>query len=219
MSDSPRIRRFADLILCFAFDFPAQQAAVVTGYPYRTVAAVYRRLRASIAEKSAHTSPIRLLLATEPRDRSIHDSDFCRRCRLRYGCAGRKAGNAPVFGLRFVKGGNVRLDALEDTAAPFRPDSPSLPDDGRFNGYAGFICNGHFHRFSGGHAMHDGAEQVWSWMHARLSRHHGIRSDNTGLYLKELEWRYNNRMLDPESIALKIAEALPDDFLRPARVR
>ena len=47
----------------------------------------------------------------------------------------------------------------------------------------------------------------------RMLKHRGIWKRNTGLYLKELEWKYNNRLLSPETQALKIAELMPIDFL------
>ncbi len=35
----------------------------------------------------------------------------------------------------------------------------------------------------------------------------------TGVYLKELEWKYNNRALEPDLQAQKIIELIPMDFL------
>jgi len=46
-----------------------------------------------------------------------------------------------------------------------------------------------------------------------MRNHRGIWKRNTGLYLKELEWKYNNRLLTPETQAMKIAALMPMDFL------
>ncbi len=54
---------------------------------------------------------------------------------------------------------------------------------------------------------------MWTWIHERVRSHHGIWKRNTGFYLKELEWKYNNRSLDPEMQAQKIIELMPADFL------
>lgn len=47
-------------------------------------------------------------------------------------------------------------------------------------------------------------------LHARLHAH---RTKNMGLYLKELEWKCNHRLLSPDVQAVRIAGLFPADFL------
>jgi hypothetical protein len=84
---------------------------------------------------------------------------------------------------------------------------------GRREGYAGFICCGKFHRFTDDEKAKHGADQLWTWIRERIRNHHGIWKRNTGFYLKELEWKYNHRSLDPEVQAQKIIELMPMNFL------
>jgi len=84
---------------------------------------------------------------------------------------------------------------------------------GRHEGYAGFICCGKFHRFTKDEKGKDGTEQLWTWIRERVRSHHGIWKRNTGYYLKEMEWKYNNRFLEPELQARKIIDLMPMDFL------
>ena len=83
----------------------------------------------------------------------------------------------------------------------------------RHIGYAGFICCGKFHRFTKDALAKDKGEQGWKWMQERVRTHHGIWSRDTGYHLKELEWKYNHRALQPETQAKKIIDLMPVDFL------
>lgn len=61
--------------------------------------------------------------------------------------------------------------------------------------------------------MRDGLEQFWSWAEERLRRHHGMRAENLGYYLKELEWKYNHRTMDPVEQAKVLVPLLPPKLL------
>jgi transposase len=50
--------------------------------------------------------------------------------------------------------------------------------------------------FSKGNIYIDGQEGFWSWAKKRLIRQHGFSKTNFPLYLKELEFRYNNQNND-----------------------
>lgn len=214
-SSQRKLQQYADILLCFALDFPAQQATKLTQHPYRTVLRLYAAFREILAEQNLLPGKIRLIMETERCDRNVHDSAFCARCKGRFSCRGRKSGDAPVFGIKLLENGHVFIDPLQDDEASFRFDrAASAQSHSRFSGYSGFICRGNFHRFADQEHTRDGAEQLWSWMSERLQRHHGIWKRNAGFYLKELEWKYNHRSLPPEAQAMKIAELLPADFLQ-----
>ncbi len=213
------LRRHADLLLCFTFDFPAKQASTLTGIPYRIVLGLYASFRRVIAEQNLVPGKIRLMLSTESCDRGVHGSAFCERCRSRFSCKGRISGDAPIFGVKLLDGGRVFIDPLRDDEALFRFDRPSIASAAdRYSGYSGFICRGNFRRFTDHEPRRDGAEQLWAWMSERLRRHHGIWRKNAGLYLKELEWKYNHRSLSPEDRAQLLITMFPAEFLRPRSV-
>ncbi|HRH93916.1 MAG TPA: hypothetical protein PKV72_05295 [Candidatus Peribacteria bacterium] len=221
-TDALRLRQCADILLCFCMDFPAQQASDFTGYRYRLVSALYDRFRRLLAEQNLVHGKIMLITAVQPCGRAVHDSAFCKRCKGRFRCKGRAAGDAPVFGVKMVGGKEAFIDPLTDDEANFRFDHMPEGDAAmrrRFSGYAGFICKGTFHRFSDNPRERDGVEQLWSWMSQRLKRYHGIRRGNIGFYLKELEWKYNNRRLRPEARAAKLAALVPGDALETWPVR
>lgn len=107
------------------------------------------------------------------------------------------------------------IDPLKDEEAVFhfhtfgsREEAP-----GRREGYAGVICCGKFHRFTEDERAKEDAGQLWTWIRERVRSHHGIWKRNTGYYLKELEWKYNNRSVDPDLQARKIIELIPMNFL------
>lgn len=216
-----RLRQIADILLCFCLDFPALRASEITGYRQPTVDLLYRKIRQAIADEQWGVQRIRLSSTLETTDRAFL-SAFCKRCHKRPGCRGRICRDAPVFGVRIEKNGGVRLDPLSDepilrNGMYVPPIVRSAPKD-PYAQYNGFICHGTFHRFSNreddGH-MRDGGEQFWSWAQERLHRYHGIRTENLGMYLKELEWKYNHRAMDPLDQALTLIPLLPKELLQP----
>lgn len=213
ISNAKKLQRYTILLLCFCLNLTAQQASAMTDCHYRLVSAVYDRFRMLIASQNLTPGKIALLMTVEACDRTIHDSAFCRRCRSRFCCKGRKSGDSPVFGVKILADHRVFVDPLKETEASFRFDRPLTDDQEQFSAYAGFICHGKFHRFTDNTRLKDGAERFWAWMSERLKKHHGIWKRNAGLYLKELEWKYNNHLLSAETQAMKIAEMMPADFL------
>jgi hypothetical protein len=212
-ADAAKLKQYADLLLCFCLNVTAKKASDLTGYHYRLASAVYDHVRTLLASQTLTPGKMRLLRSTEACDRNIHDSEFCSRCRGRFACKGRQSGDAPIFGVKILASGVAFIDPLEDEEASFRFDQPSRHGHATFSNYAGFICRGKFHRFTDNERLSDGAERLWAWMSERLRAHHGIWKKNAGLYLKELEWKYNNRSLSTEIQAQKIADLLPEDFL------
>lgn len=220
--DERRLRQLADILLYFCLDFPALRTSAITGYRQPTVDRLYRNIRQAITRENWDTKRIRLASGLETTDREF-SSAFCRRCRRRSGCRGRVCSDAPVFGVCMEKSGEVLLDPLADE--PLLQDGMYVPPIIRgapkdpYAQYGGFICHGTFHRFTDrqkdGH-MRDGLEQFWSWAEERLRRYHGMHTENLGFYLKELEWKYNHRVMGPEEQALALIPLLlPSDwFLR-----
>lgn len=212
-TDAVKLRQHADLLLCFCLNLTAKKASAETGYHYRLVSAVYDQFRMVLASQNLNPEKIRLLTMPEECDHGIHDSSFCRRCRGNLSCHGRQTGDSRAFGVTMLPNNQVFIEPLRDDGPAFRYDRPTDDSKGKFSEYAGFICNGSFHRFADNVPKKDGAACVWAWMHERLQEHHGIWKRNTGLYLKELEWKYNNRLLPTESQARRLAGLMPEDLL------
>lgn len=212
-TDAAKLKKYADVLLCFCLNFTGAQASKATGYHYRIVSAMYDRFRMLLALQNLTPGKLQLLRRVESHDHTVHDSAFCRRCRDRFHCQGRKSGDSPVFGVKILANNDVFIDPLEDDEARFHFDRAPSNATGKFSLYAGFICRGKFHRFMDNERLKDGAERLWAWLSEHLKHHHGIWKENAGLYLKELEWKYNHRSLTPEMQAGEIAELLPTDFL------
>lgn len=199
------LRRCADVLLCFTLDFSANRAAQIAKVRYRIAAGYYSAFRRALAEETLASTRIRLLTEPETSCMGIHDSAYCQRCRKARPCPGRLAGDAPVFGIREKTDGSISVEPLVDTVRTASAASRR---------FGGFVCKGTFHRFTDAPRKKDGLESFWSWAGERLRKHHGIRPENVGLYLKELEWKYNHRALDVERQALHIAALLPAEAIR-----
>ncbi len=210
-----KLQQCAEILLCFCFDFSAHRTARITHHRHPLVGVYYEHFRRLLAESTLPKDKIPLLTASDKAIHKAHDKTRCRWCntKLHSGGSGSKP---PVFGIQFKDNGEVYIDPLKDDEAVFHFHTFGERDEapGRREGYAGFICCGKFHRFTKGEGVkHDGAEQLWTWIRERVRSHHGIWKRNTGFYLKELEWKYNNRSYDPDVQAKKIIGLMPKDFL------
>ncbi|MBI3336228.1 hypothetical protein HYZ98_01530 [Candidatus Peregrinibacteria bacterium] len=218
-----QLQQLADILLCFCLDFPVQQAARLSRYRQPTVDLVYRKIRSAIAR--CQWGPRRIQLATtlEVTDREFSNSNFCRRCHKREGCHGRISGDAAIFGV-YIDDGNIRIEPLPDEpilkGGMYDPPIVRGTAKDPYARYGGFICHGTFHRFrdrdTDAH-LQDGLVQFWSWAEEKLHRYRGMRAANLGLYLKELEWKYNHRTMDPLEQACALIPTLPDDLVHSTK--
>lgn len=204
-----RLRRYATTLLCFSLDLSARRAAVLTGYRYDFVAKVYERLRQVLAAQSLGNDAFELLKYVEDHDRGLENSIFCRRCRKRPGCPGRCKGDPPVFGLTRVDGKRILLEPVRDDATAQE----------RLSSFHAFICKRRLCRFVDRSSANDNLDHCWLWIKERLRRYYHIRAQNLGLYLKELEWKYNHRSSPSLAAAREIAALLPPHFLSHRSVR
>jgi len=119
------------------------------------------------------------------------------------------AGKVPVFGV-LERNGVVQVTVVPDVTADtllgltvkkVRRGSVVYTD--KFKSYDSLMFCGYRHlsvdhqeRFSSGKVYINGLEGFWSWAKERLIKHHGVSKGQFPLYLKELEFRYNNRNND-----------------------
>lgn len=143
----------------------------------------------------------------------------------RKGPRGRGAKNKiPVFGI-LERNGIVRVDVMKDITAEsilaltiktVRRGSIVYTD--RFKSYDSLMFCGYRHlkvdhskRFSRGRVYINGLEGFWSYAKERLIKHHGVSKEKFPLYLKEMEFRYNNRHNNMFSLlAQSICNLVPD---------
>lgn len=128
----------------------------------------------------------------------------------RKGRRGRGAsGKVPVFGI-LERNGKVRVTVVPNVSAKILLDITvktvrrgSIVYTDKFKSYDSLMFCGYRHlnidhnkRFSSGKVYINGVEGFWSWAKERLIKHHGVSKKYFPLYLKELEFRYNNRNSD-----------------------
>lgn len=128
----------------------------------------------------------------------------------RKGKRGRGARNkVPVFGILERKGKvcveivpDVKSDTLIDLTIK-KVKRGSLIYTDCYRSYDGLVSYGFKHRrihhdkkFVNGKVYINGIEGFWSYAKERLLKHHGVSTDKFILYIKELEFRYNNRDKD-----------------------
>jgi len=128
----------------------------------------------------------------------------------RKGKRGRGAGGKTiVFGI-LERGGKVSVSIVKDvkaesllneTVKKVRRGSIVYTDQWKgydslmFCGYKHLNIN-HQYKFKQGKVYINGVEGFWSFAKERLIKHHGISKEKFLYYIKEMEWRYNNRGKD-----------------------
>ncbi|MFA7682349.1 MAG: hypothetical protein WCX61_04955 [Candidatus Peribacteraceae bacterium] len=212
MTEEKKLQQCAEILLGFCLDFSQNKTSQLTHHRYRLVANYYNHFRRLIVEKSLPAEKIKIISEPDIDIYVPHDKSRCRWCKNKMRIADK---NTPVFGVQFRQTGEVYIDPLKDDEAVlyFKVLGSEEKTSERFAGYAGFICCGKLHRFGTDAQANDGADRLWAWIQERVRSHRGIWKKNTEFYLKELEWKYNHRSLDPELQALNIIELMPMNFL------
>jgi transposase len=128
----------------------------------------------------------------------------------RRGKRGRGAyGKIPVFGL-LERRGNVSVNIVKDVSAESllkeqvkKVKRGSIVYTDKFKSYDSLVFCGYHHLnvnhrrgFTRGEVHINSLEGFWSYAKERLLKHHGVDPYYFPLYLKEMEFRYNNRHKD-----------------------
>jgi len=188
-------------IKLFELDTSVRESAGQLNLSYNTVYSLFNLFRQSIAGSDKDTS---FNLSGEI---EMDESYFGGR---RKGNRGRgAAGKIPVFGI-LERGGKVRVEVVRNVTgetllemAIKKVKRGSLIYTDKFRSYNGLISYGFRHmridhgkRFVNGKVYINGIEGFWSFAKERLMKYHGVNPEKFPLYLKELEFRYNNRHHD-----------------------
>ncbi|HOI15985.1 MAG TPA: IS1595 family transposase [Geobacteraceae bacterium] len=193
--------QWLSLIKLFELEVSVRKMSQQMGLSYR---AVYRAVSAIRFSILSHTRDAEGLLAGEI---ELDESYFGGK---RKGKRGRgAAGKVPVFGI-LERNGVVQVTVVPDVSAEtllkltvkkVRRGSVVYTD--KFKSYDSLMFCGYRHlnvdhqkRFSSGKVYINGLEGFWSWAKERFIKHHGVSKEHFPLYLKELEFRYNNRNSD-----------------------
>jgi len=189
------------LIKLFELEVSAHKAAVQSGVSYPTALKAYDLIRYAIltsAEDAEH------LLGGEI---ELDESYFGGR---RKGKRGRGAGGkVPVFGI-YERNGVVRVEVVTDVSARNLLDMTiktvrrgSIVYTDKFRSYDSLMFCGYRHlrvdhgrRFVTGKVYINGLEGFWSYAKQRLIKFHGVSKEKFPFYLKEMEFRFNNRNHD-----------------------
>jgi len=204
--------QWLSLIKLFELEQSVRKIAEQMNLSYNTVYNGIQTIRYSIL---VHAQDAAELLSGEI---ELDESYFGGR---RKGNRGRgAAGKVPVFGI-LERQGEVMVTVVPDVSAEtligltvktVRRGSIVYTD--KFRSYNSLMFCGYRHlkvdhdkRFSSGKVYINGLEGFWSWAKERIIKHHGISKEKFPLYLKELEFRYNNRHTD---IFEKVSDYLCD---------
>lgn len=191
-------RQLGQIIDFFVLEIPASKTAKTVGVNRHSVERVYHHLRTTIAIACEKESPL-------GGDVEVDESYFGGK---RKGERGRQVvSKVPVFGL-LKRSGKVYTRIVQDVSrstlqkiirTKVVPDSIIYSDS--FSSYDGLVLDGfkhyrinHSHEFARGKHNHiNGIENFWGYAKTRLRRYHGIPRKQFYLYLKEMEFRFNNR--------------------------
>ena len=190
--------KFLLAIKLFVLEVPVNRAYKELSMAYNTAYKVYSKIRQAIC----------LFVSKDDESLSgeveMDETYFGGR---RKGKRGRGAkGKIPVFGI-LEREGKVKVEIVRDVSAESilretieKVKRGSIIYTDKFRSYDGLIMYGFRHeridhslRFANGKVYINGIEGFWSYAKERLLKFHGVSPKNFIYYLKELEFRYNNR--------------------------
>lgn len=186
------------LIKLFELEISARKAGTQVVLSYPTVHTAFDAMRQAIVHELAKND--KELRGEIEADESYFGGK-------RKGKRGRGAGGKTiVFGI-LERGGRVSVSVVRDvtgqsllneTIRKVRRGSIVYTDKWKgydslmFCGYKHLSIN-HKYKFKQGKVYINGVEGFWSFAKERLIKHHGISKHKFLYYIKEMEWRYNNR--------------------------
>jgi transposase len=193
--------QWLSLIKLFELEVSVRKMALQLNVSYRAVYGAVTTIRLAIL---SHAEDAQALLDGEV---ELDEAYFGGR---RKGNRGRgAAGKVSVFSI-LERDGLVHVNVVPDVSAAtllkltvkkVRRGSVVYTD--KFRSYDSLMFCGYRHLkvdhgkyFSSGKVYINGLEGFWSWAKERFIKHHGVSKKYFPLYLKELEFRYNNRNHD-----------------------
>jgi transposase len=200
--------KWIGLIKLFELGLSARHASIELSINYRTALKVFHLIRHALVY-SAQKIDEELTGEVE-----LDESYFGGH---RKGNRGRgAAGKTKVFGI-LERNGKVKVNVVPNVKAETLTNEVikvvrrgSIVYTDKFKGYDALMYCGYKHlkvdhklRFANGKVYINGLEGFWSYAKQRLAKFHGVSPDLFPLYLKEMEWRYNNRN-EPDRFSLLV---------------
>ena len=201
--------KFVLALKLFELEIPVLKACKELELSYNTVHKLFMVIRVKIYKKSSEDN---LLKGEVEADESYFGGK-------KKGKRGRGAkSKIPVFGILERKG-KVKVEIVKDVKSETllketirKVKRGSLIYTDKFRSYDGLVMYGfrheridHSKRFANGKVYINGIEGFWSYAKGKLLKFHGLSPETFKYYLKELEFRYNNRN---ENLFDKIVEAV-----------
>jgi len=198
------------LIKLFDLEVSARKAGKEVGVSYPTALKVFNLLRQVIVSELARKDEI--LKGEIEADEAYFGGK-------RKGKRGRGSKNKViVFGILERKG-KVSVSIVKEVSAGTLMNETvkkvrrgSIVYTDKWKGYDSLMFCGYRHlkvdhsnKFVRGKVYINGIEGFWSFAKERLIKHHGISPGKFLYYIKEQEWRYNNRDKDLYSLLLRYA--------------
>jgi transposase len=186
------------LIKLFELEVSARKSSIQLGLSYPTTLKGFDILRSVILRELSRSDDI--LRGEIEADESYFGGK-------RKGKRGRGAGGKTiVFGI-LERGGKVAVNIIKDVSAETLINETvtkvrrgSIVYTDKWKGYDSLMFCGYRHlnidhgfKFKQGKVCINGVEGFWSFAKERLIKHHGISKNKFLFYIKEMEWRYNNR--------------------------
>ena len=204
-------KKYQQLFDCFVLGLPALQVAKYTGIHRNTVNRFFKKVRIRIAESISKKSG--LLKGEIELDESYFGGK-------KKGPRGRSSQNKQiVFGILERKG-QVRTVLVDDVSAgTLMKEISDHTEKGcvyytdKFRSYNSLSRYGKHLRIdhakeyvNSRHNHINGIEGFWSYAKKFLVKYNGVSKKNFYLYLKEIEWRFNNRK--ERNLKLKLKKLL-----------
>ena len=217
-------RKFRDILRLFTLDITADRAAALAGVNHKTATALYTLLRLRMAELARADCPFRGQV-------EIDESYFGptrQRGRPGLGRGRGAAGKVPVFGI-LERGGRVHCQIVKNCSKQTLQAiiegrvhlSAEINSDG-FRSCDGLVeagfkrhhrINKYYQRnraiFSENGVHINGIESSRSYAKRRHAKLGGLRKTSFPVFLKETEFRFNNRKNDLYKILLKSCRMKP----------
>lgn len=224
------LRIWYELIWCFTLSHSARKASRLLGLNHKLCWQSYQTIRKAFVLQSLRQK--KKITGTVEVDESFYGGLFKnlrkeKRWQYRYeGKAKRGRGavfrKQPVFGI-FKRNGEVYLELvarctkseLQDIIKRKVKKEAEVFSD-TFKSYHGLIGLGYIHNtvdhgmeiYVDGRVHINGMEGFWGLSKTNMHTYKGIKKKNWLLYLKEMEFRYNNRSLDFKQFVLTIIKIL-----------
>ncbi len=193
--------QWLSLVKLFELSTSARKASQEVHLSYKTTLRAYDILRRILVEELAKTDNI--LKGELEADEAYFGGK-------RKGNRGRGAGGKTIVYGILERGGRVSVSIVQDVSAESlmtetvkRVRRGSIVYTDKWRGYDSLMFCGYKHlnidhryKFKQGKVYINGIEGFWSFAKERLIKHHGISRKKFLYYIKEMEWRYNNRGKD-----------------------